>query len=185
MTSDQLGALFRHLGGSKEDHFGRSCHSFALAWFFTATRFHEWAGLTCDRLERSGDTIVTAQMLVKGGRYRSLSIPTVLAESISEWLGFREIMKGAKSRASNLNFACSALVFPGAERRLSGGKGIFTEIGRACITKSLLEDCSRYTLNILLPWPKLRLRPPRSLAQTLLHGIELPGKKMAILKTGK
>jgi integrase len=113
-TSSQLGQLLRELREDKASYFGHLSYHLATALFFTGCRYHEWALLTMDRLVREpGGVIIAARLQVKGGSFRDLPLTPELSDSLEGWFAFLESVKGVRLRAGGMDFARSALVFPG------------------------------------------------------------------------
>jgi integrase len=58
--------------------------------------------------------IIAARLQVKGGSFRDLPLTTELSDSLGGWFAFLESVKGVRlRRGGGVNFAGSALVFPG------------------------------------------------------------------------
>jgi hypothetical protein len=72
--------------------------------------------LTMDRLVREpGGVIIAARLQVKGSSFRDLPVILELSDSLGEWFAFLESVKLVRLRGGGVNFAGSALVFPGRD----------------------------------------------------------------------
>ncbi len=152
LPPEQLARVLKILS-QDTDYFGRLTYHLASALFFTATRFHEWAQLTTDRLVQDNDAIGAVRLKVKGGTFRTLPVPAILSESLLDWLVYRNTMKGVKLRSSNLEFAASELVFPGR----GGG-----EVSNQAFNRRLAEACRQASV------PPISAHGLRHSAATLL-----------------
>ena len=133
-TSSQMGQLLRELREDKASYFGHLTYHLATALFFTGCRYHEWALLTIDRLVREPEgVIIAARLQVKGGSFRDLPLTTELSDSLEEWFAFLESVKGVRlRRGGGVNFAGSALVFPGRDGAPFSNKAFNARLKLAC-----------------------------------------------------
>ena len=132
-TSSQLGQLLRELREDKASYFGHLSYHLATALFFTGCRYHEWALLTIDRLVREpGGVIIAARLQVKGGSFRDLPLTTELSDSLKGWFAFLESVKGIRLRTGGIDFAGSALVFPGRDGAPFSNKAFNARLKLAC-----------------------------------------------------
>jgi integrase len=133
-TSSQMGQLLRELREDKASYFGHLTYHLATALFFTGCRYHEWALLTIDRLVREPEgVIIAARLQVKGGSFRDLPLTTELSDSLEEWFAFLESVKGVRlRRGGGVNFAGSALVFPGRDGAPFSNKTFNARLKLAC-----------------------------------------------------
>ena len=133
-TSSQMGQLLRELREDKASYFGHLTYHLATALFFTGCRYHEWALLTIDRLVREPEgVIIAARLQVKGGSFRDLPLTTELSDSLEEWFAFLESVKGVRLRwGGGIDFAGSALVFPGRDGAPFSNKAFNARLKLAC-----------------------------------------------------
>ena len=65
-------------------------------------------------MREPGGVIIATRLQIKGGSFRDLPLTRELADSLEEWFAFLESVKGVRlRRGGGVNFAGSALVFPG------------------------------------------------------------------------
>jgi integrase len=116
----------------KGSFFGHLTYHLATALFFTGCRYHEWALLTMDRLVREpGGVIIAARLQVKGGSFRDLPLTRELSDSLGGWFAFLERRRAAAA-GWGVNFAGSALVFPGRNGAPFSNKAFNARIKLAC-----------------------------------------------------
>ena len=132
-TSSQLGQLLRELREERRSYFGHLTYHLAVALFFTGCRFHEWARLTFDRLvHEPGGVIIAARLQLKGGSFRDLPLTKELSDSLEEWFAFLESVKGVRLRGGGVDFAGSALIFPGRDGAPFSNQAFNARIKLAC-----------------------------------------------------
>jgi site-specific recombinase XerD len=116
LEAESLAKLLIALREDDKDYFGRLSYYLALALFYTACRFHEWAGLSTESLVHGpAGEISAARLRVKGGKFRNLPISGPLGEALAEWLEFLSGFRGVRLKKGALDFAGSSLVFPGRD----------------------------------------------------------------------
>ena len=69
---------------------------------------------------------------VKGGSFRDLPLTTELSDSLEEWFAFLESVKGVRPRTGGIDFAGSALVFPGRDGAPFSNKAFNARLKLAC-----------------------------------------------------
>jgi integrase/recombinase XerC len=118
---------------NRRSYFGHLTYHLAISLFFTGCRFHESARLTTDRLvrERSG-VLVVARLQVKGSYFRDLPLTKQLSDSLEEWFGFLESVKGGRLRGGGVDFAGSPLIFPGRDGAPFSNQAFNARIKLAC-----------------------------------------------------
>lgn len=132
-TPAQLGRLLVTLREDRRSYFGQLTYFLAQALFFTACRFHEWAQLTHERLVRDPTgACVAARLQVKGGAFRELPIAAELSEALGEWFALLDGVRGLRLRGGGVDFAASALVFPGRDGGPISNQAFNARLKRAC-----------------------------------------------------
>jgi integrase len=132
-TASQIGQLLHELRKDRRSYFGHLSYHLATALFFTGCRYHEWALLTVDRLVREpAGVIIAARLQVKGGSFRDLPLTPELSDSLEEWFAFLESVKGVRLRTGGIDFAGSALVFPGRDGAPFSNKAFNARLKLAC-----------------------------------------------------
>jgi hypothetical protein len=118
-------------------------------------RYHEWALLTVDRLVREpGGVIIAVRLQVKGSSFRDLPLTRELSDSLGGWFAFLKSVKGVRlRRGGGVNFAGSALVFPGRDGAPFSNKAFNARLKLACERARV---------------PIISARPQRHTAATLL-----------------
>jgi integrase/recombinase XerD len=133
-TPMQLGQLLLALRADWQSYFGQLTYHLALALFFTACRFHEWAKLTADRLVCNAEGVATtARMRVQGGTFRDLPLSEELSAGLRDWRAFLESVRGHRLRAGSVDFAASPLVFPGRDGLAISNQAFNGRLKRACL----------------------------------------------------
>lgn len=112
LSGPQIGLLLKDLRSEARDYYGHLTRYLAEALFMTAKRYHEWAGLTRDRLIDTGGGWI-ARMQTKGGRYKDQPLPAELTASLREWREIQTAIAGVRIRRGDVRFSASPLVFPG------------------------------------------------------------------------
>jgi hypothetical protein len=96
-----------------------------------------------DRLiHEPGGVIIAARLRLKGGSFRDLPLTKELSDSLVEWFAFLESVKGVRLRGGGVDFAGSALIFPGRDgapcRRCARNCALWR---RSAMWNSLLRCC--------------------------------------------
>lgn len=128
-----LAKVLLYLREDRQDYFARLTAHLAEALFFTATRFHEWATLKVDRLNKDhAGLVISVRLKVKGGKYRDIPVLPRLGESLREWGKFLESVKGHRLRHGGIEFAGSDLVFPGRDGAAPANQAFNKRLAAAC-----------------------------------------------------
>lgn len=134
LESGNVAAVLLYLQEHRHDYYGHLSFHLAEALFYSACRYHEWAGLPIDRLARDGAGIPMAVRIKgKGGGVVDLPLLERLGLSLAEWLRFREAIKGHQLRRGGMEFAGSALLFPGRDGGLYSNQAFNRRLKEACL----------------------------------------------------
>ena len=132
-TASQLALLLAVMREDRRNYFDHLAFNLAQALFLTGCRFHEWAQLTTERLVRGpGGAVIATRMQVKGGAFRDLPVIPELSDALREWSCFLESVKGVRLRSGGMDFAASALVFPGRDGAPVSNQAFNARLRRAC-----------------------------------------------------
>lgn len=134
LESANVAAVLLHLQEHRgEDYYSHLTFHLAEALFYSACRYHEWAGLPMERLVRDGAGIpVAVRIKGKGGAFVDMPLLTRLGLSLAEWTRFREAVKGHQLRRGGMEFAGSGLLFPGRDGGHYSNQAFNRRLNAAC-----------------------------------------------------
>ncbi len=133
LPAPALTRLLLTLRENQNDYFGRLAYYLSLSLFYTACRFHEWAGMERDRLVHGIDgRIEAARIQINDGKFRDVPIVPPLARALEEWLEFLSSIRGTRLRGGGLDFAGSTLVFPGRDGAAPSNQAFNRRLAEAC-----------------------------------------------------
>jgi integrase/recombinase XerC len=133
LESGNVAAVLLHLQEHRSDYYGHLAFHLAEALFYSACRYHEWAGLPTERLVRDASGIpIAVRIKGKGGGLADLPLLERLGLSLAEWLRFREAIKGHQLRRGGTEFAASGLLFPGRDGGYYSNQAFNRRLKAAC-----------------------------------------------------